>query len=508
VADPRDTDTDELDLEAVRRAGAEAAEAAAERAAGAAVGDAGHGPDGREPVEPEIPDRRPGTNPYLVGNFAPVTVEHTVDVPLPVDGAIPPGLEGILFRNGPNPAIVAEPERYHWFSGDGMVHAVELRDGQAISYRNRWVRTRRLAAEIGTRPPAGPEEPIDGPANTHVVWHHGQLLALVESGFPHALTTELATVRVEDFDGMLTSPMTAHPHVDPATGGMAFFGYDVFGPPYLRYHEMDAGGALVFSTAIETPRATMHHDFGVTATRVVFLDLPVVFDLALAAGGAAIPFRWDDEAPARIGVLDRGSPGTRITWTGIDPAYVFHVMNAFDDGTAVVLDVCTYDKVLDTGEGGLLGSTLPSLERWRVDPVAGRVEVTVLDDRTVEFPRIDDTLAGRPYRYGYCTELRRDGGTDSFDALVRYDLQRDEAIHWSPGPGRSPGEPVFVRAPDGRSDDEGWVLSVVYDAGRDASDIVILDASSFKGTPEAVIHLPVRVPYGFHGSWVPADRYR
>lgn len=434
-------------------------------------------------------------NPYLEGNFAPVHEERTVERPLPVEGAIPPVLEGLLVRNGPNPAIVSDP--YHWFGGDGMVHAVELRDGQALSYRNRWVRTRKLAAEMGTTPPRGPIEPIDGPANTHVIWHGGRLLALVESGFPHRLSTELATLEVEDFDGALTSPMTAHPHVDPDTGGMAFFGYDVFGPPFLRYHELDATGSLVYSTDIETPRATMQHDFGVTATRVAFLDLPVVFD----PERAVIPFRWDAEAGARIGILDRGDEGTGVRWVGTDPCYAFHVMNAFDDGPAVVLDVCRYERTFDPD----IDATLPTLERWRVDPLEGTVETTQLDDRSVELPRIDDTLAGRPYRYGYCTELRHPG---SFDALVRYDLVRDEAVQWDPGPGQSPGEPIFVRDPDGRADDEGWVLSVVYDAGRDASDLVVLDASSFGKDPEAVIHLPSRVPFGFHGSWVPASQYR
>lgn len=447
-------------------------------------------------------------NPYLVGNFAPVHDELTVEVPLPVDGAVPPSLEGMLVRNGPNPAVPPDPARYHWFTGDGMVHAVELRGGRAISYRNRWVRTRKLSMEVGTPPPAGPAEPIDGPANTHVIWHGGRLLALVESGFPHRLSTSLATVEIEDFDGCLTSPMTAHPHADPDTGGLAFFGYDVFGPPYLRYHELDAAGTLVHSTDVQIPRATMQHDFGVTASRVAFLDLPVVFDAQMALQGAALPFRWDPAAGARVGVLDRGGNGADTAWVAVEPCYAFHVMNAFDDGASVVLDLCRYDATFDTAEGGLIGSSLGSLERWTLDPLSGRVAAARLDDRTVEFPRIDDTLAGRPYRYGYCTEVARRDGTDAFEALVRYDLVRDEARRWDPGPGRSPGEPVFVRDPEGRADDEGWVLTVVYDAGRDASDLVVLDASGFGGEPEAVVHLPARVPFGFHGSWVPASRYR
>jgi len=447
-------------------------------------------------------------NPYLTGNFAPVFNELTVDAPLPVDGAIPPVLEGMLVRNGPNPAVVPDPDAYHWFSGDGMVHAIELSDGMATTYRNRWVHTRKLSTEVGTTPPYGPAEPLNGPANTHVVWHGGRLLALCESGLPHRLDVALQTIEVEDFDGALTSPMTAHPHADPVTGGLAFFGYDVFGPPFLRYHELDATGELVHSTDVEIPQATMQHDFGVTAGRVGFLDLPVVFDLDMAMAGTELPFRWDPEAGARVGVLDRGAKGTETSWYGLDPCYAFHVANAYDDGAAMVLDVCRYDTMFDTEPGGLLATTLPHLERWRVEPDSPMVAVTPLDDLHVEFPRIDDSMAGRPYRHLYCAEVSRTEGQDSLDGLVRYDLVRDEAVRWDPGPGRSPGEPIFVRDPEGRSDDEGWVLCVVYDAARDASDVVILDGSRFGAEPEAVIHLPARVPFGFHGSWVPAPLYR
>jgi carotenoid cleavage dioxygenase len=156
----------------------------------------------------------------------------------------------------------------------------------------------------------------------------------------------------------------------------------------------------------------------------------------------------------------------------------------------------------------VIGTTLPTLERWRVDPAANRVSTTALDDRTVEFPRIDDAMVGRPYRFGYCAEVSRLTGSDQFVGLVRYDFVRDEAIGHEFSEHLFPGEPVFVRAPDGRSDDEGWVLSVVYDATTEMSDLYILDASSFTKAPDAIVHLPARVPYGFHGSWIPAERYR
>jgi carotenoid cleavage dioxygenase len=445
-------------------------------------------------------------NPYLEGNFAPVLEERTDDHPLEVTGVVPPDLEGVLLRNGPNPLTVPEdPADYHWFSGDGMLHGIWLAGGRATGYRNRWVRTRALAGKVATVPPRGPSEPIDGPANTHVVRHAGTTLALVESGFPHAVSPELDRARIHDFDGTLSSPMTAHPKVDPVTGELVFFGVDLFGPPFLRYHVVDAAGQLTTTEAIDVPRATMMHDFGVTATRAVFLDQPVVFDLALAAQGRRLPFGWAPEAGSRIGVLPRNGTGADIRWITMDPSYAFHVLNAFDDGDRTVLDLIRYDAVFETAPGEAITRSDPVLFRWTVDPAANRVHEEALDDTPVEFPRIDPAVAGSRHRYGYCVRTGADPEHPSFEGLVKYDFARDESDRYDPGEGRSPGEPVFVRAADGAGEDEGWVLTVVYDAARDASDLVILDATSFSGPPVATVHLPARVPFGFHGSWVPAD---
>ncbi len=442
-------------------------------------------------------------NPYLHGNYAPVLEERSDDHELPVTGFIPPDLDGRLLRNGPNPAVVpADESAYHWLGGDGMIHAISLGGGKARGYRNRWVRTRALAAKLGTEAPRGPHEPFDGPANTHVIRHAGTTLALAESGFPHALSDDLGAARVHDFDGGLSSPMTAHPKVDPEGGELIFFGGDVFGPPFLRYHVADGSGALVRTEEIDIPRAVLMHDFGVTATRVVFADLPVVFDLDLVAEGNAFPYRWMPEAGGRIGVMPRSGGNAEVGWIGIDPVYAPHVVNAYDVGDSVVMDVIRYDSFADTGPGEAMASGLPVLARWTVDPAAGRVTEQLLDDTPVELPRIDELVAGRRHRHGYCARLGARADQPELHGLVQYDLQRERAVRFDPGEHRSPGEPVFVRAADGRSDDEGWVLSVVFDAARGASDLVILDGTAFAGPPVATVHLPARVPNGLHGSWV------
>jgi len=445
-------------------------------------------------------------NPYLHGNFAPVTEERTDDIELVVTGVIPPDLNGRLLRNGPNPAAIpADEADYHWLSGDGMIHAISLSGGRATGYRNRWVRTRALAAKTGTLPPRGPGEPVDGPANTHVIRHGGTTLALAESGFPHALSPGLDRARVHDFDGALTSPMTAHPKVDPTSGELVFFGVDVFGPPFLRYHVADADGSLIRTEELDLARATLIHDIGVTATRVVVCDLPVVFDLALATAGRTVPYRWMPDAGARVGVMPRSGGPAGLRWITIDPVYVSHVLNCYDRGDQVIMDVIRYDRAFDTAPGGVISGARPVLARWTVDPAAGRVTEEPLDDTAVEFPRIDPDVAGLPHRYGYCTRLGDRVEHPEPRGLVKYDLGRDGSYRYEPGEYRFPGEPVFVKAADGRGEDEGWILTVVYDVTLDRSDLVILDATSFAGPPVATVHLPVRVPFGLHGSWVPLD---
>ena len=115
-------------------------------------------------------------------------------------------------------------------------------------------------------------------------------------------------------------------------------------------------------------------------------------------------------------------------------------------------------------------------------------------------------VSGARHRYGYGTRLGPDPSEPAQIGLIKYDLQRDEATRFDPGEHRFPGEPVFVRAADGRAEDEGWVLTVVFDATRGASDLVILDGTAFGGLPVATVHLPARVPYGLHGSWVPTEQ--
>jgi carotenoid cleavage dioxygenase len=441
-------------------------------------------------------------NPYLEGDFAPVRQERD-DSALEVTGSIPPELNGLLLRNGPNPVLDPDPSMYHWFLGDGMLHGIELSGGKA-RYRNRWVRTPRACSALGETVPNGAGEinGIGSVANTSVVAHAGRIFALVETSLPTQVSSDLSTLGAFNFDGRLASPFTAHPKIDPATGEMLFFGYELFAEPYVNFHVVDAKGALIRSQGVDIPRPVMMHGFSVTATRVVWLDLPVVFDLNLV-GHRPFPFTWRPENGARVGVMSRSRDDAKVVWIDIEPCYVFHDLNAYDDVDGnIVMDVVVYPDMFATDLYGP-GSTSANLQRWTIDPVAGRITSEHLDDVSQEFPRINDRLQGVQHRYGYSTELDLGPTWFNLAGLRKHDLLLGRTERHDIGPGRAASEPVFIPARDDNGEDAGWVVSVVYDAARGASDLILVDATDFSSPPSAVIHLPQRVPFGFHGAWIP-----
>ena len=436
---------------------------------------------------------RPAELPFhLRGNYAPVQQEITA-FDLPVEGAIPPEITGLYLRNGPNPKSGWSA---HWFLGDGMLHGVRLEGGRASWYRNRWVRTRSLEEDLSFVREDGSVDRSVGVANTAVVAHARRIFALVESSLPTEVTGELETLGPYDFGGRLDTAMTAHPKLCPTTGELHFFGY-AFAPPFLTYHRADAAGKLVQSEVIEVPGPTMIHDFAITRGRVVFMDLPVVFDPALVAEGR-FPYRWSDEYGARVGIMPRGGSNIDVRWFEVEPCYVFHPLNAWDDGDAVGVDVVRYRELWRKDSQGFEPATL---HRWRLDLATGRASEQALDDRPIEFPRVDERRVGLPHRFGWAVASPTSVVEPS--SLVKYDLASGKVEAHEFGAGFAPGEGVFVPASGRAGEDEGFVLAYVYDASRDGSELVILDAASFGERPVARIRLPQRVPFGFHGAWLP-----
>jgi len=448
---------------------------------------------------------------FLEEGFAPVTDEITA-FDLPVTGRVPAELSGRYLRNGPNPLGLDDPA-YHWFLGPGMVHGVRLRHGRAEWYRNRWVRSRRLAESMGETWPPGPvHEGMDFAANTHIISHAGHILATVEAGpLPYELSGELETLGPCDFGGTLPGGFAAHTKPDHRTGELHAIAY-YWAWDHVQHIVVDGRGRVSRTTDIPVADGPMMHDFALTESYVILFDLPVTFSLDLVSAGQEMPYTWNPAHQARVGLLRRAPAGDgRVQWIDVEPCWIFHTLNAYDDDGRVVVDLVRYQGSYDVSV--FAGRGPVTLDRWTIDPAAGKVVQARIDDRYQEFPRVDDRMTGRRHRYGYSAVIGEDtratiqpGGDFADEAfantLLKHDLAAATVQAHEFGRDATAGEAVFVPAAPDAAEDDGYVMAFVHDPDRGAADLVILAAQDFCGEPVARVHLPARIPLGFHGTWI------
>ena len=434
---------------------------------------------------------------HLIGNWAPVKEEIT-EHNLEIKGEVPRDLNGLFVRNGMNPVSGYSD---HWFFGNGMLHGIYLENGKA-SYKNRYVKTPYYENDLNVISSFG--DLSASPANTHIVNHAGKLLALEETSLPWELNRDLETIGVEDYKGKLNTAMTAHPRICPETGEMLFFAYSMMGEPYLYYHRVSKQGELVQTEAIEIPRPVMMHDWNITRNYVVFMDLPIVSDMDLAVSKGS-PFGFKPECGARLGVMPRDGNNSDVRWFDIDPCFVFHSFNSFEEGNKIILYVSRQQEAMVGGFKDIYGGekTVARLWRWIIDLENGRVSEEQLDDGACDFPRVNDNRIGLHSEYGYCMQIKTDVESLTFgENLFKYHLESGKRTDHHLGSNVAGGEPVFAPKPGSTKEDQGWILSLVHDRNTRKSKLVIVDAEAFDQEPVAEVMIPQRVPYGAHGSWV------
>lgn len=450
-------------------------------------------------------------NPYLEGNFAPINTEVSTDN-LEVIGEIPPELSGMFVRNGPNPQWNPIGQ-YHWFDGDGMLHGVQINDGKA-TYHNRYVRTRgwNIEHEAGKAVWSGLLEPpqMDNPhgpgkntANTALLWHNQQLLALWEGGAPHHINTaDLATIGEHTYNDKLVSAFTAHPKVDPVTGEMMFFGYG-FRPPYLQYGVVSAQGELLRTVPIEIPTAVMMHDFAITENYTIFMDLPLTFSAERMMRGEPM-MMFESDRPSRFGIMPRHGDNSNIRWFECPPCYVFHTLNAYEAGDEVILIACRMNStnvLISQDTHSDPKGDIPFLHLWRFNLSTGVVTEEQLDDVPGEFPRVNEKLLGRKTQYGYVGKMANNPNP-LFDGLIKYDFENGKSQTHEFGKNRYGGEAVFAPDPNSTVEDKGWLVTFIYDENSQTSELVVINAQDITSEPIARVMIPQRVPYGFHGIWI------
>eukprot|EP01113_Clastostelium_recurvatum_P006126 TRINITY_DN1277_c0_g1_i2.p1 TRINITY_DN1277_c0_g1~~TRINITY_DN1277_c0_g1_i2.p1 ORF type:complete len:551 (-),score=98.36 TRINITY_DN1277_c0_g1_i2:386-1993(-) len=485
--------------------------------------------------------RRAKNNPFLHGNFAPVD-QCLYRSSLPVtQGRIPRDLRGEFVRNGPNP-IRVPLGGYHWFDGEGMLHGIRLSSSQGgdgnddatVTYVNRYIKNARYRDRDPFSTRIGEmwgvlglvkiffgmfakavlyygKEPNDTPrgtSNTSLVYHAGKLMTLVESSPPTWMKIlndgELETIGLYDYYGKLPGSFTAHPKIDANTGEMMTFGYNLMAPPYLNYGVIDKAGKVVRQLPVNLPEAVMMHDMAITEHYTILLDLCVVFRKEDMVKKNKVPFEFVRDRPGRFGVLPRhASSESEVRWFEIPSCYVFHVANAWETVPfrEIVLYACRYTDV-ELDSPSPQGNT-SNMYEWRIDLDAGSVtERVIAPDLPVEFPRVHPDRTGIQSQYAYTVTLSEHSSFE-FDGVAKFDLLSGKVVatHYYPR-GLRGGEPIFVPKEDAKDEDDGYLLNFLYSPADDRSEFWVLDAKTFRSEPVAVVPLPARVPYGFHGIWV------
>jgi all-trans-8'-apo-beta-carotenal 15,15'-oxygenase len=449
---------------------------------------------------------------------------------LPVRGTMPKELSGVLYRIGPARHDVYGERLKSWFDGDGMVHALAI-DGGQVTYRNRFVATpgklaedrahKRLYAGFATRGPGSPvarflhRNDRKNPANTNVVFHGGKLLALCEAGRPYRLDPDtLATIGEDDLSGTLPTDgaYSAHPKLDPRTGEMWNFGMTYGKDARLTLFRTTKEGITTVAAKLTLPALAMLHDFALTETKAIFVIAPIVLPrvpLGLVLGQRSFgkSLRYRPELGVRIAVVDRATGEVR--WSRTDPFMLFHTVNAWDEGSDVVLDVCAYadGSIMRTIEDVMAGDA-PQPTRAYVDRVrlrsSGAVTRSRLSRTALEFPRVAGRTLGKEHHRVYGVGWPE--GRDFISQPAVIDTATGEAQFAKLGPSEFAGECVPVSKAGAASESDVWLLTLVLDGASRATDLHVLDGADIAAPPVATVRLPHVVPFGFHGNWVSGAR--
>jgi carotenoid cleavage dioxygenase len=465
---------------------------------------------------------------YLNGVHTPVDSEwegHLTEI----TGQIPPSLSGIFARNSANPRF--EPiGRYHWFDGDGMIHAFTFKEG-TVHYRRKYTQTLGLNAEeqankalwsgILERPQPNLPTPLKDTANTDLTWHNNRFIASWWlSGIPQTVDADLNSLGSVPFtqDLLKYTSISAHPKVDPFSQDLMFFGYNLFKPPYYTYGVVNAQGELDHQITVDLPRAHIPHDIAITSNYTLLIDLPLGWDKqALKQGKRKIGF--DSSVPARFGVIPRRGQETEIQWFEAKSCYMYHTIRAFEEGDEIVLTGCRIDNPIRTEDnseqethphGPIIARLdsihlIPYLYEWRFNLNTGEVQERLLDRTPTEFPRVNDRTLTQKTRYSYNPEIAPQS-TLSFQGFIKYDLDEQNQEHVRYPQGWRGGEVCF--APDPLrldQEDGGWVISVLSHRNGSRSKLVIYDAQKLEEGPISTIVLPDSIPLGFHAEFAFLD---
>jgi beta,beta-carotene 9',10'-dioxygenase len=456
--------------------------------------------------------------------FADLDEELTLDA-IELTGELPPWLSGSLIRVTPARLdIDGDRPIRHWFDGLAMLHRFAFVGGE-VSYANRFLETKAYeragkgrgigqgfatdpCRQIFKRVQAFFSPDFTDNANVNLMRLGERYVAMTEAPLPVEFDPQtLATLgHAPAAPGQVT---TAHPHHDRARGEAVNYAAHLGPRPEYRVFTTEASGEPRVVAKVPVKNPAYMHSFGMTERFAILAEFPLLLNpLELATGRRSFieSYHWRPERGTRFLVIDRHSGGVHSTATA-DAFFCFHHVNAWEEGDDVVLDLVAYDDagVIDDLYIDRLrsGSTPPrtQLRRYRIAPSSERAEGEVLLDRAVELPRIDYSRVNtRPYRVMYAAGVRP-GRPDWLNEIVKVDVESGALGTWHED-GCYPGEPVFVGRPGHEAEDDGAIVSVVFDSSTGRSFLLVLDAATLQERARAQV--PHHVPLSFHGQFTAA----
>lgn len=454
--------------------------------------------------------------------FADLDEELRLDE-IPVSGELPDWLHGELIRVTPAKFDI-DPERpiRHWFDGLAMLHRFGIDQGK-VSYANRFLRSAayeraeregRIGAGFATDPCRqifkrvrtlfSPD--LTDNANVNLVRLGERYVAMTETPLPVEFDPQtLETLRrANKAPGQVT---TAHPHHDRDTGEAINYAAQLGARTSYRVYATTGDDKQRVLAEVPVKEPAYMHSFAMTERYVILAEYPLTVNpLKLALGGRSFieSHRWRPERGTRFTVIDRRSGALR-TRAKADAFFCFHHVNAYEEGGDIVLDLVAYDDAsvidhlfIDRLRHGDPGA--PSqLRRYRIEGGSERATYETLLDRSIELPRIDySRVNARPYNVMYAAAQRAERKPDWLNELVKFDVTTKSLNTWHED-GCYPGEPVFVGRPGRTSEDDGAILSVVFDSRTNRSFLLVLDAGTLTETARAGV--PHHVPLSFHGQF-------
>ncbi len=449
-----------------------------------------------------------------------------------VSGEVPRELSGVFYRNGPGRLERNGQWVHHPFDGDGMVVSMQFENGE-VRFSNRFVRTKEWEEEekagkflyrgvFGTQKRGGLlanafDLRLKNIANTNVVKLGNELLALWEASSPYALNPQtLETYGISNLKGVLEpgEAFSAHPRFDPGHYGasrMVTFGVNTGPKSTIRLMEFDNDGKLISERKDRFDGFAFLHDFAITPNWSLFLQNAISFN--------PLPFLIGQRSAAQCLTSNPGKqsklwliPREGGSYSGQSPrilnapeGFVFHHLNAWEEGSEIILESIYYKDFPSIKPNEdfrqISFENIPEgiLKRCRFNLDTQNIKIKTLSNQCCEFAMVNPNFQGIRAEYSWMATAENEIGNAPLQAIKKLNLSNGKKYSWSAFPRGFVSEPLMIPSRTSNSEDDGWIVVLVWNSERVASDLVILKANTLD--EQARLELPIGIPHGLHGSW-------